>query len=154
MPRAAVMLVIPSHVSRLKPLHPATQIAVTPRPDHQMKVVGHQAVGQHAHRATNLRLVKQPHKRRVVRLLVKHPLPPVSPVENVVAIAGWRAALGAWHARTLYTAASSPSINKPDPFISPYLPNVGRCRLVCRAPLPPSVAERPARMARAAGSRW
>jgi len=49
-------------------------------------MVGHQAIGQEPHRAALLSLVKQPQEGGVVGLLVKHPLPGVPSIEDVVAI--------------------------------------------------------------------
>src|SRR5206468_2399648 len=83
MPAAAVVLVIPPHVRRLQPLHPAAEIAVGPRPEHKVEMIGHQAISQHAHWAAGVRLVKQPHERRIVRRLMKNLLPGVPPIEDM-----------------------------------------------------------------------
>src|SRR5688572_22220003 len=97
------MLVIPPHMGRLDPLHPAAQIAVARRPQHEMKMVRDPAVRQHPPRIAGRRIVKQPQERRVIRLLVKHALPPVPAIETVVAITPWNRPPRPWHGRRATT---------------------------------------------------
>jgi len=41
---AVVVAVITPHVQRHQPLHPATRIAIMARPEHQVKMLGHETV--------------------------------------------------------------------------------------------------------------
>ena len=43
------MAMIPPRMGHEQPLHPAPQVAVSMRPDHQMEVIGHQAIAQNVH---------------------------------------------------------------------------------------------------------
>jgi hypothetical protein len=49
---AVVMLVVPANERILQPVHPPAQFAIFLRPDDQVKMVGHQAIGRHTHRTS------------------------------------------------------------------------------------------------------
>ena len=85
-------------MGRLNPLHPAAHVAVISGPEDQMKVVGHQAIGEDPHGAAILGCVKQLDKRVEVGRFVEHLLPSVATVQNVVAVAGRSGTKGARHA--------------------------------------------------------
>ncbi len=66
------------------PAHPTTQCWVRVGPNHQMPMVGHQAVGQQLDRVSLEALRQRPLERFVVARIVKQPHPPVPAIENVV----------------------------------------------------------------------
>ena len=118
-PRAVVVLVIAADMRRLQPLHPAAQVAIVAWPEHQMKMIGHQTISQHPHRIAGIGFVKQANKRGIIGRLMKHHLPAVPTVENVITIAAERNAFGPGRDRAGYRNAASASIIRPDPFCLP-----------------------------------
>src|SRR5438876_12446033 len=50
MPAVLIVTEIAAHMGGEQPVHPSSQVAVTVGPQHQVKVVGHQAVGQKPNR--------------------------------------------------------------------------------------------------------
>jgi hypothetical protein len=66
MPTGLMPLVIPSHMRREKPLHPPTQITIAVRPHRQVKMIGHQAIRQDAHRDALTSLCEQRDARLIV----------------------------------------------------------------------------------------
>ena len=84
-PAAAVVAMVAADVRREQPLHPMAEIAVAVRPQHQVKVIGHQAPRQNPHRQTLASGLEEPDEGRVIVLPVKHLAPAVPPIENVVA---------------------------------------------------------------------
>jgi DNA invertase Pin-like site-specific DNA recombinase len=79
----AVAAMIPPHVRRHQPLHPAREVAVRTRPDDQVEVIRHQTPRDNPHRHALARRDHQLHKRRVVVRVVEHLRPRVAAVEHV-----------------------------------------------------------------------
>jgi hypothetical protein len=50
------MLEIPPHVRREQPVHPARQVAILKRSNHQVKVIRHETISEQPHRKPNRRL--------------------------------------------------------------------------------------------------
>ena len=59
-----------------------------------------------------VRLVKQPHEGRIVRRLMKHLLPAVPPIEDVITVAARSEALRTWHRSVAYSHPPLLSINE------------------------------------------
>ena len=89
---AAVPVVpeIPAHVRGQQPVHPAAQLAVGTGPNHQMEVVGQQAVGHYPHRHADARLTHDPDESRHVLLLVEQFGPRIASVDHVIAVSTGR----------------------------------------------------------------
>lgn len=96
-----VVLMIPPDMRRQQPLHPAAQVAILARPEHQMKVVRHQAIRQHPHRAAILSIVKESQERGIVVVLVEDGLPSIAAANDVVGESAGGAAFGPGHAKML-----------------------------------------------------
>ena len=80
MAAGAIMLVVAADVCVLQPVHPPAQIAVGDLPEHQMKVVGHQAIGQYAHRRLDASVLHRLEEGVVVAVLQKDVTPSVAPI--------------------------------------------------------------------------
>lgn len=88
-------------VSRQQPLHEAAEVSVTPQPERQMEVSGHQAVGHHPHPQPVRRHAEQLQKSRIVLGLPKDLRTRVPPVDHVVADTANRGPSCARHAGRL-----------------------------------------------------
>ena len=66
---------VAAHVRGHQPVHPAAYVAVPARPERQVEVIGHQAIGKNAHRSANTRLRHQVEERVVVVGFMKHRRP-------------------------------------------------------------------------------
>ena len=83
----------PYGVPGVGPLHPAADVTVGMRPEHNVKMIRHQAECQNPHRAgAFVGLVKQVHEGLVIRVFMKHPLTSIPAVEDVVAATSRRRA--------------------------------------------------------------
>lgn len=71
---------------RHQPLHPPTQVAIPVRPQHQVKVIRHQAEPGHSQRQPLTRLTNQIQKRLIVFSLVKDLRPLIASIDSVIAI--------------------------------------------------------------------
>ena len=71
-PDRAVVTVVAPRVSRQQPLHPAAEVAVAARAEHDGEVVGHQAVAEQVHRQATARVGLGLDEGVVVGRLVKH----------------------------------------------------------------------------------
>ena len=94
--RMVVAMVLP-HVRGHQPLHPLAQVAIAVGPEHQVKMVGHQAPGKHPHRQPLARFHHQIEKRDIVLFLMKHVLPRVAAIEHMVARATGRCSCCSCH---------------------------------------------------------
>jgi hypothetical protein len=54
------MLLPTPRVRDAEPLHERRQIAILPRPQHEVPVIGHEAIGQEAHSPQRQRLAQDP----------------------------------------------------------------------------------------------
>jgi hypothetical protein len=91
------VLMVPPHMGGLQPLHPAAKIAIFLRPEHQMEMIGHQAISQYPHGAADVCFIKQAQESGIVGRLMKHLLASVAAIEDVVTVAGRSNSLGTWH---------------------------------------------------------
>src|SRR5262249_47315903 len=66
-------------------------------PEHAMKVIGHQAIGDDAHADAGGCLPHQPHERMIVVLAMKNFGALVAPVHGVIAVAAHGGTSSAWH---------------------------------------------------------
>src|SRR5262245_39605447 len=82
-------------------------------------MIGHQTVGQDAHRAALVSLVQQAEERGVVRRLMENLLPRVAPIEDVIAIAARSKSFRPRHVERVYSTCIPASIIRPDPFLLP-----------------------------------
>ncbi len=117
--RGVVALVVAPHVGRQQPLEVAREVAFSPRPQDQVKVIRHETEPQHAHLHTFTGLLEQRQKRPVVRGIVKHLRPAVAPVQDVVAQTTNGRSRGARHAGSL---ASARVPGKEKSRMSPFFP--------------------------------
>lgn len=85
-------------VRRRQPLHPVRQVAVLVRAQHEMEVVGHEAIGQHAHRPT-LACGDRGEEGGVVVGLVEDLGTAVAAIQDAVAEVADRGAGDTWQTR-------------------------------------------------------
>jgi hypothetical protein len=69
-----------------QPVHPAAQLAILAGPDGQVEVVGHEAVGQDAHRGTDSGLGHHFEEGVIILASMEHRGPGVPPVQDVVGV--------------------------------------------------------------------
>ena len=81
MTATSIMPMIPPHMGRQKPLHPSPQTPIPIWPEPKMKVIRHDAIGQHPHGNVLTRKPNQFNKR----LFLKHLLASVATINHVVA---------------------------------------------------------------------
>lgn len=81
---AAVVAVIPPDMRGHQPLHPAAQVAVVVRPEHQVEMVGHQAQCEDAHGQALAGGLKQAKEGVVVVGLLEDGGAAIAPIEHVV----------------------------------------------------------------------
>jgi hypothetical protein len=81
-----VMAVIAADVGVHQPGHPGAQVAVADRPEDQVEMVGHQAVGQDAHRPSPAGFLDQPGEGGVVGRLVDDLRACVAAIEDTIAV--------------------------------------------------------------------
>jgi hypothetical protein len=79
------------------PSHPTPQGLIGLRPNDEMPVIGHDAVGQQLDRIALQAFRQHALERFVVRRLAKQPHPPVPPIENVVDHPGFRGSSSSRH---------------------------------------------------------
>jgi len=91
-----VPAVVAPNVRCKQPLHPPTQLTISVRPDHQVEVVRHQTPSQDPHRRACTGLLNKLDEPLVVVIIVKHILPRVASVQNVVANPSDRSSCGSW----------------------------------------------------------
>lgn len=81
--RRSVMRVPALSVSQGQPAHEPRQIPVLARPQHQMPVIGHQAVRKHPHVASLASFPQHILKRRIIFRLMKHRRTSIRPVQRM-----------------------------------------------------------------------
>ncbi len=118
----AVMPMVAPHVAGQEPLHPAAQVAALARPQHQVKMIGHQRVADDAHRDVLdpfAGLDHQLQKGGVVVVFVKHLLPTVAAVQDVITVIAGRSPSRARHAHKLVQPPGRVKKSRMSPFSSP-----------------------------------
>ena len=93
-----VVLVITADVGGHQPHHVGTEVAIVLGPERQVKVIGHQAVGEQAERRAFRRLGQELEEGSIVAVLVKHGTSPIASIEDMIAVTALRSTCGAWHA--------------------------------------------------------
>jgi hypothetical protein len=106
MAAASVVAMVAADVGSHQPLHPPAQVAVRSGSQHQMKVIGHQAIAQDVHGQALARGF-QGDEGSVVLVLMEDLVPAVAAIEDVIDPVSQGSASGAWHAATL--AATGPA---------------------------------------------
>ena len=94
---AAMELMIAADVGILHPVHPAAEVAIVVRPNGQVKMVGHQAIGENPHRDFNAGMAHRLEKRLVVPVLEKNLAAAVAAIDDVVTNSANRGSRDAWH---------------------------------------------------------
>lgn len=107
--RSVVMASIPPNVSREQPVHPSTHVLVTPRPQDKVKMVRHEAVGEHSHRNASTRLLDEIFERPVVAVLEVDAISMVATTGDVTTHSPHRCSCCTWHRRNLRD-------DRPNPF--------------------------------------
>src|SRR5271166_4895526 len=74
----------PLRVGHGEPAHELRQVPVLSRPDHQMKMVGHHAIGQQPHVIPRHRLADCPLEGRVIVLVTEDRQPRIGAIQRVV----------------------------------------------------------------------
>ena len=83
----AAALIVPeiaSHMNIHEPVHPAAQIPIREGPNHEMKMIWHQAVGDHSHRYANPRFGHRVKKGEIIAVLMEDLGASVSTVQYMV----------------------------------------------------------------------
>jgi hypothetical protein len=133
MPAGVVVLVIPADVRREQPLHPPPQVPVLPRPQHEVKVVGHQTPTHQPHRNPLAGGSEQADEGGIVVRLMKHLGPRVPPVENVITPIPQRRSSGPRHATNLAPKGSARQSEKVEcPLFRPSALSAGKIVILDR----------------------
>ena len=111
-----MVTVVSSHVGGEKPLHPSTQVAVPPRPEHQVEVIGHEAIGEDSHRPPSTGFIDEAHERLVVLRLVEHPRASVAAIDHVITDIADRSPCRPRHVRMLFSRSFAVKQSRMSPF--------------------------------------
>ena len=84
-------------VTGQQPMHPESEVVITWRPQHQVKVVRQQTVGQHTHRHAGAGRTQQDLEESVIVLVVEDAPPAIATVEHMVTVAAPSGTCGARH---------------------------------------------------------
>ena len=93
----AVMTMISSGVGGQEPLHPASQVAIRMRPEHDVEVIGHQAVAEEVDRYPPSGIGHGLDEGVIIRRLVEHRLPAIAAIQGVINHPANKGASGARH---------------------------------------------------------
>lgn len=122
MARGAVALVVTPYVGGQEPLKVAREVAFSPRPQDQMKVIRHETETHHPHRYAPGGRRQQFEKAAIVRDVVKHFRPAITPVQDVVAQTTDGRSGGARHAGSVgVPAVTGKDKSRMSPFIHSHL---------------------------------
>jgi len=106
-------------VGHEQPSHPAAQIAIGMRPDHQVEVVGHQAVSQEIQGQAGGGIRHGLDESVVLGGLMDHGLAAIAAIENVIPHAGDGGSCGPWDDRILPQGSRQPQYSfRPFFFVS------------------------------------
>src|SRR5207245_5296391 len=98
MTAATVDFAVASNMGGQEPMHPTAQSAVMFGPKSQVKMVGHQTVGENAHADPSSRLADQPDEGMEISLAMKYFRAPVAAIENMVTETALGTSRRTWHA--------------------------------------------------------
>jgi hypothetical protein len=99
MTATAVLFAVATDMGGHEPVHPVAEVAVALGPDGQVKMIGHQAEGQDAHRHAGRGLADELDEVREVAVVVEDLSAGIAPVENMVAIGAHCCSRCTWHER-------------------------------------------------------
>jgi hypothetical protein len=88
---------ITAYVGRQEPAHIITEIAIVEWPQGQVKMVGHQAIGEQTHGSSFAGLAEQLEKGIEVPILVEHGAAAVASIEDMVTVATLRSTSSTRH---------------------------------------------------------
>jgi len=91
------MLMIAPYMGRQKPLHPTSEIAIRIRPQRNMEMIRHDAIGKYAHWNPDAGRANQIHKGLIVSGLMEYLILRVAAIDDVIADASDRGAARSWH---------------------------------------------------------
>ena len=103
MPRGLMAAMMAADMSGEEPLHEAAKVTIGEGPQHEVEVVGHEAVRQNTHREAVASQGEQIDEDRIVLVIQEDGGPSIPAIEDMVAMAGSRGAKGAWHESTVAT---------------------------------------------------
>lgn len=92
-----IMPMITANMSRHQPLHPGTQVPIAIRPQHQMKMVGHQTPGYYPHRDPLHRFAQHFGKSQIVLVLVKNLRSSVTSIDHIITHIPNACSCCSWH---------------------------------------------------------
>jgi hypothetical protein len=101
-----IVALISPDVCGQEPVHPTPQVAIPQGPQRELEVVGHQAVGQDAHRLPEVRLGEGADECLIVVVLVEDGGPVIAPVRDTIAVVGG-GACGSRHGGLALSGAST-----------------------------------------------
>lgn len=100
---AAMAPMVPANVRREQPLHPPREVAVVSRPQHKMKMVGHEAVAEHTYGQAFARRGKEITKGFIIGVVAKDAGPAIAAVDDVVTDSTDGSTSGSRHEDEAYT---------------------------------------------------
>ena len=100
-------LTVAAYLRGQYPVHETPQIALAVGPEHEMKVIGHKAIGQDAHRDSFTGGGEELHEGRIIGILVKDPGAGVTAIDDVVTHPSHRGPGRAWNGRRLKSMSPS-----------------------------------------------
>ena len=104
-PNLLSMFLPSSGVGYGESLHERGQISVVLWPEHEMPVIGHQAIRDDSHRPLFQSLSDNPFECQIVFVVKEKLLLANATIDNVVNESSWGDASGSWHAMNLATLA-------------------------------------------------
>ena len=93
----AVVLQVAADMGGQQPMHPAAEVAVVMRPQRQVEVIGHQAVGEDAQGVTQARLGHHPQERLMVLLFMEDLGTAIAAIQHMITKAAGRSTQGSRH---------------------------------------------------------
>jgi hypothetical protein len=106
MPAGAVTAMVAADMSGEQPTHPGAEVRVPGRPEHEVKVVRHETVGEQAHGHARGRAPQEAEEGGIIVGIVEDLRAAVAAVEDMVAVAANRGTCGAGHADIMAARAA------------------------------------------------
>jgi hypothetical protein len=98
---AVIMFVMPPNVSHADPPHQFAQIRAGLGPQHQVPMIGHQAIRQQLNGVSRKPFTQHTLKSKKVFILVKQLHPSIAAIQNMINHTSFNGASGAWHGNKL-----------------------------------------------------
>src|SRR3990167_5467588 len=119
MPHGVMMRMPSLGVRQREPAHEAREIPIVIRPQHQMPVIGHQAVGEDPHGHSLTRLRQHPLEGGIIAVFLEQRAPAIRAIEHVIDQVAWRGAEGtAHHDALMIQSPTAPGSSKW--FLTPF----------------------------------